>query len=242
MSTSFTSFWGGWLRPRLVTLVTAALITGCASAPPDLLRAEAGVSRYAEQRAGAVVADSDAMHVPPVPHEPAAAVMAEAALQDYALALHAMHQGRDDEALALLHQLAERYPLLSGPWVNIGLIQLRRQQFQEAEQSLQKALATNSRNPYAHNALGLALRHQGRFDEALAHYQHAVELDPLYARAHFNLGVLAELYQQQPTEALRHFRRYQALQKQPDQAVTNWITDLERRVSIYSSVMTEATP
>lgn len=241
MSTSFTDKLCQLGRYPLLALLAAVLLAGCTSTPSQLTRPEASVSRYAEQRAGGVVTDSDAIHVPPVPHAPAAAIMAEAALQDYALALHAMHQGRDDEALTLLHLLAERYPLLSGPWVNIGLIQLRRQQFAEAEHSLHAALATNSRNPYAHNALGLALREQGRFDEARVHYQHAIELDPRYARAHFNLGVLAELYQQQPAEALHHFRHYQALQKQPDQAVANWIADLERRVSTYPAVATEDT-
>lgn len=243
MSTSFTDAMRGltWLRLGLAA-AGAALLAGCASTPSGFDGPSAAVSRYADQRAGGIAADSDAIHVPPVPYEPAAAVMAEAALQDYAMALHAMRSGRDDEALALLQTLAERYTLLSGPWVNIGLIQLRRQQFADAEHSLHQALATNPRNPYAHNALGRVLREQGRFDEAQAHYQQATELDPRYARAHFNLGVLAELYQQRPADALQHFRRYQALQKQPDQTVANWIADLERRVPAHPTEATELTP
>ena len=51
----------------------------------------------------------------------------------------------------------------------------------------------------------------------------------MYARAHFNLGVLAELYMQDLNLALNHFRLYQGLQKQADQTVANWIIDLERR-------------
>ena len=50
-----------------------------------------------------------------------------------------------------------------------------------------------------------------------------------YARAHFNLAVLGELYLQDMNLALNHFRAYQNLQKLPDENVANWIVDLERR-------------
>src|SRR5690554_4510891 len=86
MSTSFTDKLCQLGRYPLLALLAAVLLAGCTSTPSQLTRPEASVSRYAEQRAGGVVTDSDAIHVPPVPHAPAAAIMAEAALQDYALA------------------------------------------------------------------------------------------------------------------------------------------------------------
>ena len=87
----------------------------------------------------------------------------------------------------------------------------------------------NDANPYAHNGLGLALREQGKFDDARIHYERALVLDPKYARAHFNMAVLAELYLQDLNLALKHFQAYQNLQKQPDENVANWIVDLQRR-------------
>ena len=50
---------------------------------------------------------------------------------------------------------------------------------------------TIDRNPdcwMAHNNLGNALADRGQVDEAIAHYQKALEIKPDYAEAHNNLG------------------------------------------------------
>ena len=77
-------------------------------------------------------------------------------------------------------------------------------------------LACTSNNSEAHNFLGGAFSDQGRFGEAVPHFQAAVELDPDYAQAHGNLGVvLAKLGR--TDEAIQHDE--QALQLDPDNAV-----------------------
>jgi len=43
-------------------------------------------------------------------------------------------------------------------------------------------------NPRAHNNLGAALQEAGDLDEAIEHYQRAIEILPVYAEAHLNLG------------------------------------------------------
>jgi hypothetical protein len=48
--------------------------------------------------------------------------------------------------------------------------------------------------------------------------------------AHYNLGVLNELYLQRLDAALQHFERYQALAG-GDRQVEKWIADLKRRVA-----------
>jgi tetratricopeptide (TPR) repeat protein len=53
--------------------------------------------------------------------------------------------------------------------------------------------STLTRNPgcwMAHYNLGIALNDRGKTDEAIAHYQQAIELRPSYAEAHYNLGRL----------------------------------------------------
>lgn len=229
MSTSFTDLRGVAL---LAPLLIVFLVSGCASRVDTGLgdaSDERTLSRHADQRGGAAASDSDAEHVPPVPHDPAVRPIAEAATQEYFRGLLYLRNDEHARALVVFQSMATRYPVLSGPWVNIGLIQLQQEDWTAAEESLRQAIATNDQNPYAHNALGVALREQGRFAEAKRHYQEAVALDPRYARAHFNLGVLAELYLQDLPSALDHFRDYQALQRQPDPTVANWIADLERR-------------
>ena len=74
------------------------------------------------------------------------------------------------------------------------------------------------------------LRSQGKFSEAKQAYQKALRIDPQYSKAHYNLGVLAELYLQDLSLALTHFQLYQSLQREPERMVGNWIKDLNRRV------------
>jgi tetratricopeptide (TPR) repeat protein len=49
-------------------------------------------------------------------------------------------------------------------------------------------LACTSDNYTAHNNLGDALFQKGRVDEAIAHFQQALQIYPDYAEAHYNLG------------------------------------------------------
>ncbi|MEE8308357.1 MAG: hypothetical protein V3R81_13905, partial [Gammaproteobacteria bacterium] len=51
------------------------------------------------------------------------------------------------------------------------------------------------------------------------------------ALAHYNLGVLLDLYLKRPAEALPHYERYQTLAGE-DERVTKWIIDLRRRLGI----------
>jgi Flp pilus assembly protein TadD len=214
------------LLPAVLTLIVFA--AGCAS-KPGLEGGDGGESKYAEQRKGGAASDSDAMHVPPVPHDPSIEGRAEKALPEYVKALQAMRAEEYQKALVMLQSLSSRFPALSGPLVNQGIAYMELEQYEDAEDALRQALEVNDRNPYAHNSLGVVLREQGRFEEARQHYQTALQLDPKYARAHFNMGVLAELYLDNLNLALQHFRAYQNLQKEPDQNVANWIVDLERR-------------
>lgn len=222
-------------RRLLAAALSAGLIalSGCASKQLDTGLDGSGekhVSKYADDREIAGdVSDSDAVHIPPVPHDAAAEGAAQKAMPEYAKALQAIKAGKLDQALATLQALSSQYPQLSGPLVNQGRIYLIKKDYKSAQAALEQAVATNARNPYAHNMLGLALREQGNFEQAKQHYQTAIQLDPLYARAHFNLGVLAELYLQDLGLALSHFQTYQGLQREPDQTVANWIADLERR-------------
>ena len=75
----------------------------------------------------------------------------------------------------------------------------------------------------------MLLRRQGKFGEAEAAYLKAVTASPDYALAHYNLGVLYELYLQRLDAALQHYERYQAVTGE-DKQVAKWIADLKRRL------------
>lgn len=235
-------------RRLLSSACALALLTlaGCASKTVDIGLdgdGEKHVSKYADERGDVgEVAGSDAVHIPPVPPAPGAEAAAQKAMPEYARALQTIKAGKLDQALVMLQSITSQYPQLSGPLVNQGKIYLQQKKYPQAQAALEKAIAVNAQNPYAHNMLGLVLREQGKFTEARQHYEAALQLDPMYARAHFNLGVLAELYLQDLGLALSHFQAYQGLQKEPDTAVANWIADLQRRAPAPVSPAAIAAP
>ena len=232
------------LPPVLLPALLATLLTGCATSPDTdrLAGGDGSPSRHAEQRDGGAAGDSDAVHVPPVAHDPAVRPLAEAATDEYFRALQYLRQNDLQRARIAFQSLSNRYPALSGPQVNLGLIELRARNWDQAIVYLRQAIETNPANPYAHNALGAALRLHGDFTGAEQHYREAINLDPRYARAWFNRGVLAELYQQDLQAALAYFRTYQSLQRQPDPTVANWIADLERRVPTDTLAREDSAP
>jgi tetratricopeptide (TPR) repeat protein len=85
----------------------------------------------------------------------------------------------------------------------------------------------------------VVLRRLGRFKEADTAYQRAVQIDPNYANAYLNLGVLCDLYLQQPQRALEAFERYLELNGQADPKVKGWVTELKARLGSSRSARSE---
>jgi protein O-mannosyl-transferase len=113
-------------------------------------------------------------------------------------------------------------------WVGIGTVMVlaacgarthdQLQYWQDSATLFTHALAVTEGNYVAHDCLGDALYHQGRVDEAIAHYQQVLEIRPDYAETHINYGV-ALRQQGQPGKAMIHFQ--QALEIQPNSAETH---------------------
>ncbi|HWP66485.1 MAG TPA: tetratricopeptide repeat protein [Candidatus Limnocylindria bacterium] len=78
--------------------------------------------------------------------------------------------------------------------------------WRDSESVFRHALAVAGDNYLAHNQLGEALAAQGRFDEAVAHYEAAARLNPTYAEAQNNLGN-ARLRSGRLEDAEAYFRR-----------------------------------
>lgn len=237
---------------------TLVLLSACASAPrqastpvadtptgmtePDLVtelreRMAAGTLQRQEKADDKKpsAATGDTSRSPTVMVDMARQQAAMRVVADYARATSLMANDQDAEAMTLLQAITVSAPTLSGPVVNQAVILLKQKQYADAEKQLRQALTINARNPYAHNLLGIALRDQGKFTDARAAYEAALSIDPDYAKAHFNLGVLADLYLQDLPLALGHYERYQALQGKQDPAVANWIIDLQKRTGVYKA-------
>nr|MBP6514944.1 tetratricopeptide repeat protein [Steroidobacteraceae bacterium] len=112
----------------------------------------------------------------------------------------------------------------------------------EASQLLRQALADPAAPAIVHSELGIVLRNTGEFRDAETAYRAALATDPSYTPAYRNLGVLLDLYLQDPAGALEQFERHQALLPAPDPLVAAWITELRNRTRAARPAATETSP
>jgi len=123
-----------------------------------------------------------------------------------------------------------RFPDYPGAHTNLAIIHAQNGDDAAAQASIDAALALDPNYAPALNQQGLLFRKMGKFLEAEAAYMKAVTASPNYALAHYNLGVLNELYLQRLETALQHFEQYQSIVGE-DEQVERWIADLKRRVA-----------
>jgi len=96
----------------------------------------------------------------------------------------------------------------------------------------------NPGNAAAFLQRGILYREKGDFQAALGAYEQALTLQPDYALAHRNIGILYDLYLQQAAQALTHYKRYLELQGNDDKTVSGWVIDLERRAGSAQASVT----
>ena len=153
-----------------------------------------------------------------------------AALNLFEQAAASMAAGDAVEAELRLKEFLLQYPDFPGAHVNLAIIHAANGNDAAAEDAIDLALALDPNHRAALNQKGMLLRRNGKFLEAEAAYMKAVTVSPDYALAHYNLGILNELYLQRLDNALLSFQTYQSLVGE-DKQVARWITDLTRRVA-----------
>ncbi len=191
---------------RLQGLVLILVLAGCAASGPQ------PVSQGA--------ASGDA----------ATAAIPARALTMFEQATAVMAAGDFLEAELRFKEFLLQYQAYPGAHVNLAIIHVNNGNDADATDSIAAALAIDPEYAPALNQKGMLLRRNGNFSEAEAAYLKAVTSNPEYALAHYNLGVLNELYLQRLDVALQHFELYQALVGD-DRQVEKWIADLRRRVA-----------
>ncbi|NIA27623.1 MAG: tetratricopeptide repeat protein [Desulfobulbaceae bacterium] len=145
-------------------------------------------------------------------------------------AISIMASGDFVDAELRLKEFLLLYPAYPGAYVNLAIIHSQNGDDQAAQESVDRALALDPVHAAALNQQGMLLRRNGKFLEAEAAYMKAVTSSPGYALAHYNLGILNELYLQRLDVALQHFEAYQQIVG-GDKQVDKWIVDLTRRVA-----------
>ncbi|MGH9720746.1 MAG: tetratricopeptide repeat protein [Bryobacteraceae bacterium] len=87
-------------------------------------------------------------------------------------------QGKSREAETLFRGLVAIQPNLYYGFAGLGAIALAEERFDEARLCLSLAEALEARDASVHANLGEVLLRQGKFDEAAAQFQRALDLDP----------------------------------------------------------------
>lgn len=216
------SFFNG----RVWVLTALVILAGCATAPESVPEPEASAEQVEPLPPSALPEGP----VTPNPYTQQQVSVPAQARQEFVRAQEAMQAENWPLAERILKPLAENYPSLSGPQVNLGLVQWRQDRFELAETAFNRALEINPNNLEAYNQLALLKRQQGEFEAAEQLYLQALEVWPFHAQSHKNIGILYDLYRGDWQKALLHYRAFQQLQEQPDPQMTGWIVDLERRI------------
>ncbi len=148
----------------------------------------------------------------------------------YEMALVSMRAGNTSRAEKQFENIAKNHPEFSGPHNNLGILHYREGNIEKAKLAFESALKINPGSVVSLNYLGIISRAKGEFKQAQGFYEKALRADPNYAYAHLNYGILLELYMGKLPEALKHYKRYQALTEEEDKKVKGWIIELGRRI------------
>jgi tetratricopeptide (TPR) repeat protein len=202
---------------ELAALLAAALLAGCASTPAVIDKPVEVV-----QQAVASVGSAVAAVVPETPVDPQAQ-------REFDAAKASLRAGRAADAERQFRDVAAKHPELGGAHANLGVILRGQGKHDESIAALERAVKASPRQPTFYNQLGVSHRHKGQFKQAREAYESALALDPAYADAHLNLGVLLDLYLGETALALVHYERYLALTPSGDAAVGKWVADLKTR-------------
>lgn len=203
---------------RLAALLAVVAVGGCAGVP-DVVKTPA----EAVQQAAGAAAPTPAR----APAAPTAAPVSADVQRAFDAARAALRAGRTADAERGFRDLANRHPELGGAHANLGLILRNAGKHEASVAALERATKASPNQPVFFNQLGVSYRHGGKFTKAREAYETALALDPNYADAHLNLGVLLDLYLADSTLALVHYERYLALGG--DAAVGKWVADLKAR-------------
>jgi len=148
---------------------------------------------------------------------------------DFESAIAMMKDEDYAKAVGLLERVIGQAPGVTAPYIDLAMAYEHTGKLKEAEQNLKTALTLVPGHPVASNEYGLLLRRAGRFAEARTVYEKSLETFPEYLPGHRNLGILCDLYLNDPACALEQYELYSQA-KPGDKQVKLWIADLRLRL------------
>ncbi len=217
-------FWWSKVRWRAgwaALVMVLAVVSGCATSakvtqqPVPIIDQGPSVARLEDGRQGFVIRENPGMDAE--------------SRGEFERAVAMMNDGKNDKAIELLTKVIERSPGVTAPYINIAVAYMRTGKLEPAEQNLKTALELVPNHPVASNEYGLLLRKGGRFKEAREIYEKSLASFPDYLPVHRNLGILCDLYLNDPECALKQFEIYSEGMPRDAQAKI-WIAELHIRL------------
>jgi Flp pilus assembly protein TadD len=183
------------------------ILAGCAAAP-----------RHAPEPGGAAAG-------------PAASASADEELARYRSAITALNNSQLEYAQTELRRITAHRPELAGPWLNLALVDVRKNDIEGARKHLAQALVRNPKMPQAFNLRGYIELAHGDVTKAAEDYRQAIALKEDYAIAHYNYALIHDIYFQDARVAVAHYKRYLELTGNQDKKTAEWVTELERQLT-----------
>jgi len=156
-------------------------------------------------------------------------------LMIYKEAIIALNKDELDKAAELFTTISERQPNIAGPWANLALIEIKKENLAQAELYVKTALDNNATMPQALNLSGYLAQKQGQINLAKSYYLQAISNKPDYALAHYNVALLYDVYLQDISKAIEHYQLYLTHIEQKDEATENWLEGLKATMAATNS-------
>jgi Tfp pilus assembly protein PilF len=153
----------------------------------------------------------------------------EVSRKDFERAIAMMKDQNYGQAIDILEKIIEKSPGVTAPYIDIAIAYRLIEKPEKEEEPLKAALQLVPGHPVASNEYGLLCRKAGRFADARAIYEKAIARFPDYYPMHRNLGILCDLYLNDPECALDHYEIYSEANPE-DKEVKLWIADLRARL------------
>lgn len=199
----------------LLALLLLSLLAACASGP----------KHSSEPRRSRTAASTPAPEPAAQPTPPQASKGDPD--QRFKAALKLMKEKKSKEAEAAFLGLARDFPAYSGPLTDLGILHAQARRRDQAIASLSEAVNVNAKNVIALNWLGILYRESGDFARSEKAYLKALEVNPDYAAARLNLGILYDVSLKRPRDALAQYRLYQEQTGGSNLIVGVWIKELD---------------
>lgn len=149
--------------------------------------------------------------------------------KEYKKALTLLNNNKLDAAKDIFQQLKENRPELAGPYANLAIIALKKNEPEKALELVKIALSKNPDLAQALNLLAYLKQVSGEIKEAEKHYKEAIRNKNDYAIAHYNIALLYDVYLQDIESAIPHYEKYLKLINNEDKNTADWLEQIKQQ-------------